>query len=97
VLQPQTLAERRQRSFDFGLSDELGVEIGARPLPAGGWFSDEDAMKIWFASTERVVLRALTPSQAAAGLADILGREPRCLTLRECLALLYAPHPRRSA
>jgi hypothetical protein len=58
------LAERPQRSFDFVLSpwpfrvNELVVEGEARPLPAEGRFSDEDAMKTWLASPERVVFRA---------------------------------------
>ena len=58
------LAERPQRSFDFVLSpwpfrvNELMVEGEARPLPAEGRFSDEDAMKTWLASPERVVFRA---------------------------------------
>jgi hypothetical protein len=58
------LAERAERSFDFILSpwpfrvNELMVEGEARPLPAKGRFSDEDAMKTWFASPERVVFRA---------------------------------------
>ncbi len=63
------LAERPQRSFDFVLSPwpfrtkEVVVEGEARPLPAKGRFSDEDAMKTWLASPERVVFRArLTPS-----------------------------------
>ena len=63
------LAERAQGSFDFVLSpwpfraNELVVEGEARPLPAEGRFSDEDAMKTWFASPERVVVRArLAPS-----------------------------------
>jgi hypothetical protein len=58
------LAERPERSFDFVLSpwpfrtNELVVEGEARPLPAEGRFSDEDAMKTWLASPERVVFRA---------------------------------------
>ena len=63
------LVERPERSFDFVLSpwpfrvNELVVEGEARPLPAAGRFSDEDAMKTWLAFPERVVFRArLTPS-----------------------------------
>ena len=63
------LDQRPQHSFDFVLSpwpfraNELVVEGEARPLPAAGRFSDEDAMKTWLASPERVVFRArLTPS-----------------------------------
>ena len=58
------VAERPQRSFDFVLSpwpfrvNELVVEGEARPLPAEGRFSDEDAMKTWLTSPERVVFRA---------------------------------------
>jgi hypothetical protein len=54
------VAERPQRSFDFVVSpwpfrsNELVVEGEARPLPSGGRFSDEDAMKTWLASPQRV-------------------------------------------
>jgi hypothetical protein len=54
------IAERPQRSFDFVVSpwpfrsNELVVEGEARPLPSGGRFSDEDAMKTWLASPQRV-------------------------------------------
>jgi hypothetical protein len=58
------IAERPQRSFDFVLSpwpfraNELVVEGEARPLPSAGRFFDEDAMKTWLASPERVVFSA---------------------------------------
>ncbi len=37
---------------------ELLVEAEARPLPPGGRFADEAAMRAWFARTERTLLRA---------------------------------------
>lgn len=58
------LAERAERSFDFVLSpwpfrvNELVVAGEARPLPAAGRISDEDAMKTWLASPERAIFRA---------------------------------------
>jgi hypothetical protein len=58
------LVERPGGSFDFVLSpwpfrtNELVVEGEARPLPPAGRFSDEDAMKTWLASPERVAFRA---------------------------------------
>jgi hypothetical protein len=58
------LAERPGGSFDFVLSpwpfraSELAVEGEARPLPPAGRFPDEDAMKAWLKSPERVAFRA---------------------------------------
>jgi Protein of unknown function (DUF3891) len=63
------VAERPRRSFDFVVSpwpfrsNELVVEGEARPLPSGGRFSDEDAMKTWLALPERVNFSArLSPA-----------------------------------
>jgi predicted small lipoprotein YifL len=58
------LTERPDRPFTFTLSpwpfrvDVVTVEGEARPLPAGGRFPDEAAMRAWFASSERVTFIA---------------------------------------
>ena len=57
------LTERPGQPFDFTLSpwpfrvDAITVEGEARPLPSEGRFSDEAAMRAWFASPARVTFQ----------------------------------------
>lgn len=58
------LTERRDRPFAFALSpwpfreDSLVVQGEGRPLPAGGRFPDETAMREWLAEPRRSVFRS---------------------------------------
>ena len=67
------LTERLGHPFEFVLSpwplrqDVLDVEGEGRPLPAGGRFADEAAMRKWLKSPERTVFRARLMSKSATG------------------------------
>ena len=58
------LTERPGNPFDFTLSPwpfrmhTIALEGEARPLPAQGRFSDEAAMRVWFAAPARATLQA---------------------------------------
>jgi hypothetical protein len=63
------VTERPGRPFDFAVSpwpfrvNKLVVEGEARPLPTGGRFPDEYAMKAWLALPERITFSArLSPA-----------------------------------
>jgi hypothetical protein len=63
-MQMVRLTERPGQPFDFTLSpwpfgvDVIAMEGEARPLPEEGRFSDEAAMRAWFALPERVAFHA---------------------------------------
>jgi hypothetical protein len=66
------LAERAGHPFEFVLSpwpfreDAVTLEGEGRPLPPGGRFADEAAMRAWFASSERTMFQARLMSSAVA-------------------------------